>query len=267
MTVELLLKNKELIITLASIGTFVSAMIAVFTLFEIKKQRQSLYLPDILIKSFTVSISKSPLNKENEELIQYKTSVFNDYSKNYNDIDFEVSAKYKVDNVGFGVAKNLICQWHFSTKEAIKEIEKILPSDFNFSWHKGLNLYLLNNLRNEDFHYSANANIYKQEIDYITPISVENHFHFHTIPEIIIFCHYLFLIYKTNLTGKSGENFHVFEFFEYKFPNPALSIKYKDINGKTHKKLYKFKLTAVNTQIGDAIDLTKEFAFLEFELR
>lgn len=264
--IEFLLKNKDLIIILASIGTFVSAMIAVFTLFEVKKQRLSLYLPDILIKSFTVSISKSPLFKEKEELIQYKTSDFNNYSNDYNNIEFEVSAKYRVDNVGFGVAKNLICQWQFDTKKAIKVIEKILPSDFNISWHKDLNIYFLDNLKNEDFHYSANANIDKQGIDYITPISVQKHFHLHTIPEVIIFCHYLFLIYKNNLTEKSGENFNVFEFYDYKFPMPTLRIKYKDINGKKHKRNYKFKLTAVNTQVDEVLDLTKEFAYLEFEL-
>jgi len=266
MIIEFLLKNKDLIVILASIGTFVSAMIAVFTLFEVKKQRLSLYLPDILIKSFTVSISKSPLIKEDKESIQYKTSVFNDYSNNYNNIDFEVSAKYKVDNVGFGVAKNLICEWEFDSKRAIKEIEKILPTDYNINLYKDLNIYSLEHLKNEDFHYSAHANIDKQEIDYITPISVEKHYHFHTIPEIIIFCHYLFLIYKTNLTEKSGENFNILEFFDYKFPMPTLRVKYKDINGDNHKRLYKFKLTAVNTQFDEVLDLTKEFAYLEFQL-
>ena len=263
---EFLLKYKELILVLAGIGTFVSAMIAVFTLYEVKKQRQSLYLPDILIKSFLVSISKSPLQKGNDELIEYKTSDFNDYSNNYNDTKFEVSAKYRVDNVGFGVAKNIVCKWQFDTKRAIKEINKIISHKFGFSWHEGLNIYFLNNSDNEAFHYSAHANIEKQVIDYITPISVQKHFHLHTIPEIIIFAHYLFLIFKNNLIEVSGENFNIFEFQEYKFPNPTLRIEYRDINDKKHKREYKFKVTAVDIQINEIMDLTTEFAYLEFEI-
>jgi len=263
---DIILKYKELILILAGIGTFVSAMIAVFTLYEVKKQRLSLYLPDILIKSFIVSISKCPLQKDDEELIEYKTSDFNDYSIDSNNIDFEVSAKYKVDNVGFGVAKNIVCKWQFDTKKAIKAIEKVIPNNYKINWHKALNIYFLHNLDNEDFHYSANAIIDKQEIDYITPINVQQHFHLHAIPEIIIFTNYLFLIFKNNLVDKTGDNFNVFEFNDYKFPNPVLKVKYKDINGKNHKREYIFKLTAVNTQIEEVIDLTKEFAYLEFEL-
>jgi len=263
---EFLIKYKEIIVIFSGIGTFVSAMIAVFTLNEVKKQRLSLYKPDILIKSFLVSISKSPLQKENEELLEYKTCDLNDYSNDYNETNFEGSSKYKVDNLGFGVAKNVKCIWQFDTKKAIKEIEKLLPNNYQFNWYKELNLYFLNNIENEDFHYSANANIDHQEIDYISPINVQKHYHFHTIPEIVIFTHYLFLLFKNDLIDKKGENFRVFEFYKYKFPNPVLKVEYKDLNGKKYRNEYKFKLTAVDTQIEDVFDLTKEFAYIEFEL-
>ncbi|RKD94083.1 hypothetical protein [Marinifilum flexuosum] len=264
--IEFLIKYKELIVIFSGIGTFISALIAVFTLKEVKKQRLSLYQPDILIKSFLVSISKSPLHKENEELIEYKTCDFNDYSNNYNEIEFEVSSKYKIDNLGFGIAKNIKCTWQFDTKKAIKKIEKLLPTNYQFSWHKNLNLYFLNNLENEDFHYSANANIGRQEIDYISPINVQKNNHLHTIPEIVIFTHYLFLLFENNLTDKEGKNFNVFEFCDYKFPNPVLKVEYKDLNGKKYKYEYKFQLSAVDTQVQEKLDLTKEFAYLHFEL-
>jgi hypothetical protein len=264
--IDFLFKYKELIVVFSGIGTFISALIAIFTLGEVKKQRLSLYKPDILLKSFIVSISKSPLQKEDEELIEYRVSDFNDYSKNHNQNQFEVSAKYKVDNLGFGVAKNIKCQWQFDTKKDIKMIENLLPKQYQFHWHESLNLYFLDKVGNENFHYSAFGDISLQEIDYISPISVQKHNHYHTIPGIIIFAHYLFLIFKNNLIGKECENFHLFKFSDFKFPNPILKLEFRDLNGKKYKNEYTFTITAVVTQIEDIMDLTKEFAYLEFEL-
>jgi hypothetical protein len=264
--IEFLLEYKELIVIFSGIGTFISAMIAVFTLNEVKKQRLSLYKPEILIKSFLVSISKSPLQKVKEELMKYKTCDFNDYSNNYNENKFEINSKYKIDNLGFGIAKNIKCTWEFKTKKAITEIQKVLPTNYEFNWDKELNLYFLNNSENEDFYYSAFGNIERQEIDYISPINVQKNNHLHTIPEIIIYTHYLFLIFKENLVGKKAENFHIFKFNNYKFPEPILKVEYNDLNGKKYKYKYRFKITAVNLQIEDTLDLTKEFAYLQFKL-
>lgn len=264
--IKFLTDNKELILILAGIGTFISSLIGIFTLREVIKQRLSLYKPDILIKSFLVAISKSPFQKDNEELIMYKVCNSNDYSVNYNNIVFENSPKYKVENLGFGVAKNIKCEWQFNTQKAIKEIEKIMTSEYSFSYHKDLNLYFLKKQMNEDFHYSAFADFDKQNIDYISPINMQQHYHFHTIPDILIYTHFLFMLFKKNLLENKGENFHLFTFDDFQFPKPILKINYKDLNNKTYTIKYKFKITAVQTQIEDIIDLTKEFCYFEFEL-
>jgi hypothetical protein len=57
---EFVIKHKEILNLLASIGTFISAIIALYTLLEVKKQRLSTYKPEILLKSFLVTIHKSP---------------------------------------------------------------------------------------------------------------------------------------------------------------------------------------------------------------
>ena len=49
--VDFLTQYKDFLLILAGIGTFISALIAVFTLIEVKKQRLSTYKPDVLIKS------------------------------------------------------------------------------------------------------------------------------------------------------------------------------------------------------------------------
>jgi hypothetical protein len=264
--IDFLIQHKDLFLILAGFGTFISALIAVFTLIEVKKQRLSMYKPDILIKSFIVTISKNPLQKE-EELLEYKVQNYNDYSINYNETKFENSPKYKVENFGFGVAKNVECQWYFDTKKAIKLIQEILPNSFSFSYHESLNLYFLNNLQNDNFHHSANANIECQNIDYIAPFNVQTHYQYHIIPQIIVYVHYLFLIFKKKLIEQSVENFHIFEFDDCKFPKPTLSVKYKDLNDKIYQKTYKFKISAVATQGGsETLDMTEEFSYLTFEL-
>ncbi|WP_294967207.1 hypothetical protein, partial [Sulfurimonas sp.] len=124
--IEFLLKYKELIIIFSGIGTFISALIAIFTLNEVKKQRLSLYQPDILIKSFVVSISKNPFLLGKDELIEYKVSNWNDYSNKDCQKEYEVYPRYKVENLGLGIAKNIKCEWQFDTKKAIKLIEELL---------------------------------------------------------------------------------------------------------------------------------------------
>lgn len=63
------------------------------------------------------------------------------------------------------------------------------------------------------------------------------------------------------------DNFSIFKFEEYKFPAPSLMIEYRDLNNKKYKKEYKFELTAVSTQVDEILDMTKEFAYLEFEIK
>lgn len=264
---EFLLKYGDLIALLSGIGTFISALIAVFTLVEVKKQRLSLYQPDILIKSFLVAISKSPIYKAPEELIKYKVCDYNDYSNNYNEIKFDVSPKYKVDNLGFGVAKNIECQWHFDAKKAIGIIENLLPNFYSFTFDNVLDLYFLNNLDDDDFHHSAFAKTDRQNIDFIPPIHIHKHHHYYTIPEIISYTHFLFLIFKMNLLAKSTDNFHFFDYETFKFPKPVLIIKYEDLNGKKYKKKYEFSITAVGTQTNEKMDMTKEFCYLTFQMQ
>jgi hypothetical protein len=263
--IDFLIENKEFIAILSGIGTFLSALIAIFTLNEVKKQRLTLYKPEILIKSFAVSISKNPLHKEIDELILYKVADFNDYSINFNSIDFEVSPKYKVENLGFGIAKNVKCEWKFKTEKAISLIEKIMPDSYELKRHNNLNTFYLSNLNDEEFYYSTNANISRDNIDYISPINVQKHFHYHVIPEIIIFTHYLYFIFKSNLIEKTAENFNIFE-FNNQLPKPTLVIEYKDLNGKKYKNEFNFNVTVVATQTNENLDLTNEFAYLEFEL-
>ena len=256
----------DVINIISGVGTFLSALIALFTLREVKKQRLSLYKPEILIKSFLISISKNPLFLDNNELLKYKTSIFNDHSINYDDIDFEVYPKYKVDNFGFGIAKSVNCTWEFDTKTAINQINKIIHPRYSLNLHDSIDVYFLRDSKNEDFHYSSNAMINKNQTDHISPINIQENYHYFSIPNIIIFTHYLFLIFDQNLTTKSVKNFNHYEFEEISFPKPTLNIEYADLNNKKYRTKINFKVTAVVTQVGEKINMNEDFAYLLFEI-
>ncbi len=265
--IEYLTNHGEIIASIAGIGTFITSLIAIFTLIEVKKQRLSMYKPDVLIKAFLVAISKSPLILEKDELVEYKSLDFNDHSNNYNDAEFSVVPYYKVNNLGLGVAKQIKCQWKFDHVRAIQLIEKKLPKNYTFSHEKALNLYFMSNIENEDFHLSFNANLNPHCIDYIAPINIQQHHHLHSVPKVIVLCHFLYLLFENKLLSKSGENFQYYDFDKIKFPNPVLQIEYLDLNNKKYKKSFKLKASAVTTQLEDILDLTKEFSYLNFEVK
>jgi len=260
---EIIKNNQHLFNTIFGLGTLVSVIIAILTLKEVIKQRQSMYKPEVLIKSFYLSISKNPLFKEPEELLEYKIAPFNDYSINYNDLPFSAIRNYKIENVGFGPAKNIVCKWEFDAQKAINKIKEMLPENIHFTFMESLNLYILDIEDNPDFYYSANADIYQQDISYISPINVSDHYHLHSIPEIIIFTHYLYLIFSKQLTQISMPNYGIFNFKH--FPQPKLCVKYQDLNNKKYTKEFQFNIIAVSTQPEENIVMDRDFAMLQFE--
>lgn len=266
---EFLIKNKELINILSGIGTFVSSIIALYTLREVIKQRLSTYKPEILIKSFIVYINKSPLELKSEELLLYKTENFNEYNKNSIEkinTDFGVSCLYKVENLGFGPAKKLKLTWSYDTKKALKIIEKLLPDRYYFNQYKPLDYYFLVDKRNSDYHFSiTNKNITIQNIDYLTPINIKEHSHYHSIPEEIILTYNLYYIFKNNLIKTLNENCYGGSDFG-NLPQPNLKMEYEDINGKKYSKEFKFNISLVSTQLEETIEMDKEFGYLHFAI-
>lgn len=264
---EFLINNGELISILAGIGTFISSIIAVYTLIEVKKQRLSTYKPQLLMKSFLVYISKSPLFLEKEELLGFKVYNYNEYKEKseQSEIIFDTSPLYKAENLGFGPAVNIKFTWYFNMSRALKIIEKELHEDLYFSEYKPLNYFFLHKKSDNDFQLTIHNK--KQEIqtvDYIAPINVKEHTHYHTISKDVINIHFLYYILKCKLTQKINKNVYGVELNN--LPRIKLRIDYFDLNGKKYTKKYKFQTSIVTTQIEDEIDMTKDFAYLLFEI-
>lgn len=263
---EIILKHKEIVNIIASIGTFISAIIAVKTLLEVKKQRLSTYKPELFLKSFVVYIQKSPLFLNPNELILFKIENFNEYN---NDEalkkEFNISPLYKIENLGFGIAKNVKVTWTFDIAKALRILKKEFNQDFYLYEYKPLEYTFLKKKNNENFQIAfINKNNIIQTTDYIPPINVKEHTHYHSIPKDITVLHFLYFIFKNKLTERINENYCNSDFTS--FPKIKMTVEYYDINNRKYTKKYKFKTSIITTQIEDKIDMTKEFGYLLFEL-
>lgn len=265
--IKFLINNKEIINIFSGIGTFLSSIIALYTLREIIKQRLSTYRPEILIKSFIVYINKSPLELEPEELLLYKTDNYNEYKESFEENvnkKFGVSSLYKVENLGFGPAKKIKITWSYDTQKALDILEKLLPARYYFHQYKPLRYYFLIDKTNSNYHLSiTNAYITNQSIDYLTPINIKEHSHYHSIPKEIILTYYLYFILKNNLIYPLSE-LHSRDNDFGLLPTPQLKLEYEDMNGKKYSKEYNFIISFVSTQLEEKMEMNKEFGYLLF---
>lgn len=262
-----IIENTAIINLLSNIGAFISAIIAIYTLREVKKQRLSTYKPELLLKSFLVYIHKSPLCLDEEELLLFKSENFNEYKdEKTQKKEYQIFPLYKIENLGFGLAKNITVTWSFDMKKALEILEREFNEDFYFSQFKPLNYFFLNKKSNEGFHMSfTNENKTLQTTDYIAPINVKEHTHYHAIPKDIVVMHFMYFIFRNKLLDKINinKNYSKFE----NFPKVKMTVKYSDLNNKKYTNKYYFKTSIVVTQIDEKIDLGKEFGYLLFEIQ
>lgn len=262
---DFIIEHNETINLLASIGAFISGIIAIYTLVEVKKQRLSTYKPELLLKSFLVSIHKSPLCLDPGEILLFKTQNFNEYLVNDNKQEFSTYPKYKIENLGFGIAKNIKIIWDFNMQKALEILKTEMSEDYYFDQYKPLQYYFLSKKSDPQFQFSfINNNKTTQTTDYIAPINVKEHTHYHSIPTDITTIHFLYFIFKNNLTNEINENNYSMELND--LPQIEMKVQYYDLNNKKYTRKYKFKTSITTTQIEDELDMKKEFGYLLFEL-
>jgi hypothetical protein len=242
---------------LASVGSFFSAIVAMITLFEIKKQRHSMYKPEIFLTPLCFKPEYNPII-ENEKIRSYTLLEYNNYQEDKLELKSQINILYKLENLGFGVASNVLCQWNFDYSKAIKEMEKILPEDFTLS--DQFDYTFINRKSNPNFLIAANVEDIKnnQKIDFIPPINFKEHHNLHSIPHSIIIIYLMYLLFNKNLISDTGKMFYIEEFEA--LPKPKVIIEYKDLNGKKYSKTYTLSISACSLQSDqDVLDLTKEY--------
>lgn len=112
--------DQNTIQTASLIVNVLVSLILLWTLFEVRNQRKSMYMPDLLIKNHPFKIKK----KRDLEL----SWEFNNASSS----DFLLS----ITNVGFGTAKNINLDWSYDIDKFVKLIQ-VLDTNKKFNLKKG----------------------------------------------------------------------------------------------------------------------------------
>jgi hypothetical protein len=252
----------EWINIIASVGTFLSALIAAYTIIEVRKQRRSSYKPELFLDSFCYFASNNPLLYH--ELVMYRVSPFNEIFEGKNENPKRISVNYKLENLGFGIAKSVECQWEFDYKKAIEIIEDQLPDGYY------LNRVLDDYISLEHVSKSIYISFYlkdleKQAFDFVRPASVgENKKHL-AIPNIIIDCYLIVLILKYQLLENTCKNYRYEEFED--FPKVTLNLKYKDLQNKVYKKKLSLNISSASNQVEDSISFIKDHEYAIFYVK
>lgn len=176
-----ILNNEMSLFELISLNlTLGSLLVIYFTLFELKKQREAIYKPDIVLKSsgrffiynekdcyFANSPSlwvdeettKAKIFSKNNSLEEYERlkmpdqEIFKELSKNPNRNEIGIP----LFNIGKGAAKNIDIKWKFDLDEYFEEKKTKNLKKFDFT-----GTFVASKNISEDSYFS-------RKIDYITP--------------------------------------------------------------------------------------------------
>src|SRR5580693_9238506 len=103
------------------VATSGAAIATFLTVWEIKKQRESSYLPEIYIDTFTVRVYGGI---STDKILSSKFKQVNNFDNEFQKIEEQVSKfiKVKLQNVGLGAAKKVKFKWDFEYEAANKYI-------------------------------------------------------------------------------------------------------------------------------------------------
>lgn len=255
--IEIINSYKPLIEIIANFVTLFAIIIAFYTLREIKKQRESIYKPELFLDTFCFLTLNNPFLLEHS-LNSYRTTKYNERNKNSSGKEY-INVHYKLENLGFGFAKSIECKWEFDYQKAFEELVKIMPKEYKFE--KSLDNYLL--LNELDLSYIKSfrpSDLEIKRIDFIQPSVNGKSTKKLVMPSIIVDSYLYFLLFKYNLTKKTGVNFD-FENFK-SMPKIKIKIKYKDLLNKTHYKILNVNIESACSQINDdnSLDTEKNFS-------
>jgi hypothetical protein len=103
-------------ICIASI-TLLTAIIALLTINEMRKQRIHSYFPDINMANFNFYVYRGDIDEELKSVYLYS---YKKKKKEKAKINGFNELKIGINNIGFGVAKNVRCIWNFDVEKAKK---------------------------------------------------------------------------------------------------------------------------------------------------
>jgi len=213
--------KEKLLSNLSSIGAFITSIIALFTLFSLKKQRKESIRPIIILYQGAYAICEA----ENGWLLKSKWK------------DGETDSEYlsiKIKNAGVGFAQNIQIIESFDLNKAIRYIKKL---DSNNEFDISLEGEKLRITTSFDDTFILNFNFkYISEGFTKLPYGQDKDGDL-TIPNV-----YLSLLSCFSYLKEKNQ------FLDLKyFPKIEYTIKFEDVEGKAYSSKYKISAYAINS--------------------
>jgi hypothetical protein len=226
--------TSDIIGLFSGVATSGAAIATFLTVREIKKQRESSYLPDLCIDPFTLKVYGQISTKD---ILSFEFSEVDTKNGTVNDENKRRNIAFKIKNIGLGVAKKINFAWEFDCDKFVEIIKKIdgydstLPNSFAIRCGKALLTV------DEDMSSMSPLHAASMKIPFI------------------IWAHYLFyfcLQYETKNNYFPDYSAGVLS----KLPKPKLTITFADIQNKIHKKeiFFLFNIMGDKATNGDKSD-------------
>lgn len=231
--------------------TLLTAIIALLTINEMRKQRVHSYFPDINMADFTFYVYKGDFDEHIKSIYLYS---YKQKREENSKIDGFNELKIGINNIGFGVAKNVRWQWNFEIEKA----QKILTKNKTIIW--GTNEEFIT-VDSKPLNIEWGFDIIEENIggnfNFILPFGNENRETEIIIPEYFINLYWLYMV--TQLS-----NIEIPKSIEDDFPQLELNVKYTDIHSNELEKTFYLELKF--DMISQPKKSTNQLAILRFEI-
>jgi len=237
-------------IIIASI-TFLTAIIALLTINEMRRQRIHSYFPDIHISNFSFHVYQA---EEQDEFSSVYLHFFKDKQSEGSTISGYNELKTGISNIGFGVAKNVRPEWNFNFDHA----ERTLCNDKSVKWERTENTILIDfDPLDLKWAFDIDEEHLTSSYNFILPYSNETRETEITIPNYYINLYWLYMANQLNVNEV--------KYIEDHFPPLELNIKYTDIHSNEQQK--KFTLSLEFVHFGLPTGKNEEIAQLKFIIK
>ncbi|NLP59322.1 hypothetical protein [Lutibacter sp. B1] len=236
-------------IVIASVA-FIAAIIALFTVNEIKKQRLHSYHPDINMADFSFYVYQGDYDEE------IKTNFLYTYRERKNEGDsiggFN-QLTMDINNIGFGVAKNIKWKWDFDFDKA----EKVICENQEVWWRMKDNILSVDSKElNVEWTYDIEEDNEERSFNFILPYSNENRKTEIVVPSYFVDLYWLYM--AGQLLVEKPKAIYI------NFPSIELSVFYTDIQSNKISKIFNIDLKF--DMISGPGNKSKELGKFRFEI-
>ena len=288
---DLISNPANTIAAISSLGTFITAFIALRAIKETQKQRESSYKPEIYISrtyaeifspDFGVDLCRvnymQELNSKPKDQIKYEPAEQGYIYDTARYLPPALWISTGFNNIGMGTAKMIDYNWQFDYNKAVEVLNDYehnctLKFDQGHSLGKNTKAYYIkeNDLKwfwsIDEYHNTNTFHIdFLEHKNQFTMQSVLN------ISDDYLDVLILYLFYKHGLLYGDNATENIYELFE-DLPPLKLIISYSDIQNKRYKKQFQFSFSFSNifkqeiTTAGLATQKKKNFGTLYIDVR